>query len=249
MILSQNKFGQFQILSQIAKQNNLPLLSIEHTLPFIGWSNNQREQIKNMRGDINAFISEYSVEQWGFSLNDSSVRIIHHGIDTEVFKPSNSERTGNILTVANDFINRDWCLNYKQFEEVTKDLERTIVGDTKGLSEPAQNIEELVSFYQKHKIYLNTAHISPIPTSLLEAMSCGCAVVSCNTAAIPDYVVHGENGLLVNNTEEMKKAVKLLMDDAAMTEELGRNARYTIKTRFNLDLFVQNWKNLIGELI
>jgi glycosyltransferase involved in cell wall biosynthesis len=248
-VLSHTKFGQFQTLIPVAKQFGLPVVQLEHTLPPGNWGNLQREQVKNMRGDLNVFISEFSVDKWGFSLNDSSVRIIQHGVDTDIFHTSSAERTGNILTVANDFINRDWCLNHHQFMEVTKDINPTIVGDTPGLSEAAKDVNDLVDKYQTHRIYLNTAHISPIPTSLLEAMACGCAIISCNTAAIPDYVIHGYNGLLCNNTDEMKAAVKLLTNDVAMAEEFGKNAAKTIRECFNLDLFVQNWKNLIMEVL
>ena len=34
LVLSQNKFGQFQIAKQIAKQLECPLISLEHTLPM-----------------------------------------------------------------------------------------------------------------------------------------------------------------------------------------------------------------------
>jgi glycosyltransferase involved in cell wall biosynthesis len=250
LVLSHTRFGQYQTLTPIAQKFNLPVIQLEHTLPVPNWGNETRMQVKNMKGDINAFISEFSVEQWGFSLNDPSVRVIHHGVDTDLFRlSSEAVRQNRVLTVANDFINRDWCLNYTQFSEVTKGLEPTIVGDTPGLSKPSEGTDDLVKFYQTHRIYLNTAHVSPIPMSLLEAMSCGCAVVSCRSAAIPDYIVHGVNGILCDTTEEMKSAVLQLTNDEAMAKELGDNAAKTIKTKFNLDIFVQNWKNMIGELI
>ena len=39
IVLSQNKFGQFEILSKIARKLQLPLISLEHTLPFPSWTN------------------------------------------------------------------------------------------------------------------------------------------------------------------------------------------------------------------
>ena len=37
LVLSQNKFGQFQIAEQISKQLQCPLISLEHTLPMESW--------------------------------------------------------------------------------------------------------------------------------------------------------------------------------------------------------------------
>lgn len=249
IVLSQNKFGQYQILAPLAQQFQLPMISLEHTLPPSDWGDSIMNQVKNMRGNLNVFISEYSVEKWGFSFNDNSVRVIKHGIDTDIFKPSDTVRQNKILTVANDFINRDWCLNYTQFCEVTKGKNPTVIGHTPGLSEAAKSLDDLVNAYQSHRIYLNTAHVSPIPTSLLEAMACGCAVVSCNTAAIPDYVEHGVNGFLAKNTEEMNSYINELSNDEALANELGKNAALTIKEKFNLTQFCENWKKVIGELV
>jgi len=256
--ISQNKFGQFQLIVPIAMQNNIPIISLEHTLPPPNWGYAIRQQVKNMRGDLNVFISDYSVEQWGFSHNDPTVRVVRHGIDTSVFHNNGPlytkdvelvYRKNKILTVANDFIGRDWCLNYTQFCEVTKGLEPTIVGNTPGLSEAAKDVHDLFMQYRTHRIYLNTAHVSPIPTSLLEAMACGCAVVSIKASAIPDYIEHGVDGFLANNSEEMKVYIEQLTNDEALATELGNNAANKIKTKYNIDIFAENWKKVIGELV
>ena len=87
MVLSQNKFGQYQIAKQIANTLHLPLVSLEHTLPVPSWTDDMLVSLREMRGDINLFISEYSLSQWGWEdRNDTFV--IHHGVDTKLFKPN-----------------------------------------------------------------------------------------------------------------------------------------------------------------
>lgn len=111
IVLSQNKFGQYQVLSQVARQLHLPMVSLEHTLPFPGWDNNTVQQIRNMRGHVNVFISEYSIGQWNWDCKDDT-EIIHHSIDVDTFCPAYNDdfkRKGVILSVVNDWINRDWC--------------------------------------------------------------------------------------------------------------------------------------------
>jgi|GEM_PF-5428091 len=111
IVLSQNKFGQFEIAKNISDSLNIPLISLEHTLPFIEWDKKTIQGMSNMRGDFNVYISEYSAKEWGADPNDKSVRIIHHGVDSTLFSPEPSiEKNNNILTVCNDYKNRGWCM-------------------------------------------------------------------------------------------------------------------------------------------
>tara|TARA_Y100000592_G_C5481991_1_gene326189 strand:+ start:2710 stop:3717 length:1008 start_codon:yes stop_codon:yes gene_type:complete len=246
IVLSQNKFGQFEIAKKISEQIGAPLVSIEHTLPMTSWPKSQLIQLHKMRGDINLFISEYSRALWGWS--DDEAGVVHHGVDTELFCPSDLNREPLALSVVNDWINRDWCCGYKLWEAVTgfpKNIfPLQVIGDTPGLSEPAPSTESLVKEYQTARVFLNTSLISPVPTSLLEAMSCGCAVVTTETCMIPEIIKNGENGFMSNNPSELRGYVQKLMEDEELAKELGKNARATIVNNFSLSKFVDTWKNV-----
>lgn len=245
-VLSQNKCGQYQLLSQLAHQYNLPLISLEHTLPV---PNNQRMLIEygNMRGDFNVFISEYSMEKWGFDSLNEDTWVIHHGIDTETFKPAEVEKDGAVLSVVNDWVNRDWCCNFSGWNRTVKGLKVRVVGDTPGLSLPATNLEELVSAYQSCSVFYNTSTISPVPTALMEAMSCGAACVSTATCMIPEIIKNGYNGFISNDESELRKYLELLLNDRDLAEEMGANARKTIETNFNQNQFINRWNMLFED--
>lgn len=245
-ILSQSKFWQFQIAIQINQQLNLPVISLEHTLPTPNvMQRNQIESMKSMTGHFNVFISEFSKNAWGFQNNGI---VIHHGIDTDTFKPLPIQKTNNILTVANDFVNRDYCLNYSGWKRITQGHKTRLVGDTKGLSVSAKSIEDLAEEYNKCKIYLNTSTLSPIPTSLLEAMSCGCAVVSTATCMIPEIIENGVNGFISNSEDELREYIDLLMNDDDLRAKMSINARKTIEDKFAQEKFVQTWNNLFDHI-
>lgn len=252
LVLSQNKFGQFQIAYQIAKQLNLPLVSLEHTLPFPGWSQQKKDALSNMRGDLNLFISEYSIGKWGFVKNNN-VDIIRHCIDIDTFHPveiyGDFEKDNHILSVVNDWINRDWCCGFSIWQRVTQGLPTKVVGDTDGLSKPAGSVAELVRFYQNAKIFLNTSTISPVPTALLEAMACGCAVVSTETCMIPEIIENGVNGFMTNDEDKMKEYLVQLLGDDGLCEELGKNARQTILDKCHPDRFIQDWNNAFQKVV
>ena len=246
IILSQNKAGQFQIAKQLSEQMHVPLLSLEHTLPFPQWGDEILKAMREMRGQFNVFISEFSIDSWGWKTgNDTGV--VHHGIDTDQFKPNNNiEREDHALSVVNDWINRDWCCGFNIWQDVIKGLPYKVVGDTPGLSKPAASTEELVATYQNSRIFLNTSTISPVPTALLEAMSCGCAVVSTETCMIPEIINNEENGFMSNDPEKLKQYVIDLLNDEDLAKEMGKKARETILKKFTLDSFTKTWNKVFG---
>lgn len=247
-IISGSKFGHFQLSKQLQKILHIPILSIEHTLPMKGyWSEEQMELLRNMRGEHNVFISDYSMKDWGW-LDKGDTEIVRHCVDSELFTDLGLNREKVILTVANDYIGRDFFLNYKQYLRVTNGLPTRPVGDTKGLSEPAKNVSDLVNHYNTARVFLNTAHISPIPTVIMEAMSCGLVPVSCNTCAIPEFIEHGKTGFLYNNDEECRYYLELLLNDGSLAYNMGQEARKSMIENFSVPRFVGDWNRIYKKV-
>lgn len=251
LALSQNKFGQFQLIAPYAQRFGIPLVSLEHTLPVPSWGNDVREQMVIMKGTANVFISDYSVGMWGFNKNDSSVQVIRHMVDTDLFKPTIpfKERNNAILEVANDFINRDWCLNFQQYMRVTANLPCIRVGDTPGFSMAAKDDKDLANYYATSRIFINTHHVSPIPTSLLEAAAAGCAIVTCNTCAIPEFFTNGKNAILCDNDKDMRESLEFLLGNEKEAERLGNAAREMILEKCSINRFVNEWNQLFDKVI
>lgn len=241
-ILVQSKFGQFQAAQQINQQLSIPIICLEHTIPTTS-DLNQINTIKNMIGDINIFISEFSRKTW--NINGT---VIHHGVDSNLFAPNKNNKNNSVLTVANDFIKRDYCLNYSGWKRVVEGLNIRIVGDTEGLSSPANSLDELVNEYNSCSVYFNSSTLSPIPTSLLEAMSCGCAVVSTATCMIPEIIINGENGFISNNEKQLREYIELLLSDEDLRNKVGNNARQTIIDKFSEKRFIEQWNRVFDSV-
>ena len=248
LVLSQNKFGQYQILSDIARQLRIPIISIEHALPMPNWDQNTLTQLRNMYGHVNLFISEFSKNAWGFD-NIPNSNVVHHCVDSELFCPTDIERQSHILSVVNDWIGRDWCCGFQSWTRITKDLPVLPIGDTKGLSKPAKDVDELVKFYQESQVFINTSTISPIPTALLEAMSCECACISTATCMIPEIIEHGVNGLISNNEEELRHYCQLCLSDKELCRKLGKAARQTIIEKFGINKFLATWNRHLFSVL
>lgn len=242
LILAQHRFGQFQALKPLADFLHVPLMTIEHTLPRKEWGHQELMQIKQMRGDLNAFITADNRASWGWS--GSEAIVVEHGIDTELFRPNHPDhlRHTQIVTVANDYVNRGDILGFDIWQEATRDLPTRPFGDTPGLSTAPPSVESLADELAKGAIFLCTARSSPIPMSLLEAMSCGMACVSIRQSTVATVVRHGENGFLADSAAEVRQYLLQLRSDKTLRFKLGQAARQTVLDRFPLKRFQDNWE-------
>lgn len=243
-IFVNSKFGQFQTAVQINSSLQIPVLVLEHTLPHTNWPKQHLEYFQKMVGDVNVFITNYSRDKWGIK-----GEVINHSIDTELFAPISGEwiRKDQVLTVAHDFIKRDYALNYQGWERITNGLPRVVVGDTEGLSRQSKSVEELVKTYQESLVYINPSVLSPIPTSMLEAMSCGCAVVSTATCEIPNIIKHGENGFISNDEGELRQYIDTLLNNPELAKKMGESARQTVIEKFSEERFINEWNNIFDK--
>ena len=251
--MGQHRFGQAQHALQLAQYFSCPSLVLEHTTVTNKQLEDAREQLKQVRGDINVFISKSSAEAWGWDLNDPSVEIIHHGVDTNLFKQAfaiDEQIQPHILCVVNDWRNRGDILGFDIFERVcgNNKLPVRVLGDNPGISQPPPNIYSLVKAYQECSIFYNTSRHSPIPTVILEAMACGKPVVTTDNYLISDIIINGYNGYKTNSEAEQLKHLRRLLKDPAECRELGLNARKTILDHFNLPTFVERWNNVFDKL-
>lgn len=242
LVLVQNRFGQYQILEPIARMLHVPLVCIEHTLPMPNWPEDYVRSIKTMKGHINIFISEFSRKAWGWGENEADV--IHHGVDTAKFTPGNCTRDNALLSVVNDWKNRDLPCGYRYWVEAVHDLPIRVLGATPGLSEPAGSVSELVRNYRQTRIFVNTSQYSPIPTALLEAMACGCAVVSTRTCMIPEIIEDGVSGLLADSPAHMRELCEKLLGDEALCATLGQAAREVVCKKFSPAFFTMKWNEV-----
>jgi glycosyltransferase involved in cell wall biosynthesis len=95
-----------------------------------------------------------------------------------------------------------------------------------------------------YELYLQLLQISSVHVyltypfvmswSLLEAMSCGCAVVGSSTPPVMEVLKDGINGRLVDffSPQQLAERVEELINDRAQAKRLGEKARQTILERY-----------------
>lgn len=258
LILSHTSCQRMQVMHNAIAQSNtrsldriaMPIIRHTHILPDIRMNvESQVAAFNSIHVDLNTFISSFNAKSWGMSSKNAI--IVEHGIDTDFWHPIeiNNERINACLSVVNEWPNRDWCCGFNLWKETVQGLPVSVYGKSPGFSLPAQSTEHLREIYSSHSIFYNTSLHSPVPTVLMEAMACGCAIVSTANCMIPDIIQHGYNGLLSNNKKELRTHLETLLQNPDMARELGNNAVKTIQTKFNLDRFTETWNSVFYTAI
>lgn len=79
-------------------------------------------------------------------------------------------------------------------------------------------------------------NVDALPTALLEGMACGLPLVSTRLSGIPEIVVDGENGLLVEpgDADALAGALEAVLDDPARAAAMGEAGRKRAEALFDL---------------
>ena len=104
-------------------------------------------------------------------------------------------------------------------------------------------------FLDQADVFLNTSGIDNAPVSLLEAMACGLCVVSTDVGGIPYLLESGRDALLVpaDRPEEMAAAVRRVLTDPRLAEQLSRNARSKAES-FDWREVSEQWEALFSRV-
>lgn len=89
-----------------------------------------------------------------------------------------------------------------------------------------------------------------LPMAMLEAMAAGCVVVVSEMASTGAVVQDGFNGFLVEprNAAGLIENLKLLLSGKIDLEILRKNARETIRAKFDLDDYIERLENIYLEI-
>ena len=91
--------------------------------------------------------------------------------------------------------------------------------------------------FVQHSIEAASGDCEGLPVGILEAGACGLPVISTRHAGIPDVVIEGETGFLVDegDVEGMAHHMLRIAQDPSLAAKLGQAARRRIESQFSLE--------------
>ncbi len=187
-------------------------------------------------------VSEYLREAIDKMCGQKISAVISDGIDTDEYWPSLSESerdgVGTIYGAGIHKAPQTVLTVLGQLRDKRPDLPLHVFGACPRPKEiPRREYTRLPSLEKAREIYSRSlvwflgSCSEGFPAPLLEAMCCGCAVVSTNCGGAADIVKDGENGMLVEvgDVSALVDKIELLLDDAGLRKKLVVNSRETIR--------------------
>lgn len=105
--------------------------------------------------------------------------------------------------------------------------------------------------FVQHSLVGGNGWVEGFGVSISEASACELAVVATRTGGIPDQVLHGETGLLVEpgSVEQTADAVGRLLDDPSLRQGMGRAGRQRMVEHYDSDDMAERLSNVLQAAV
>ena len=222
----------------------------------------------------NVFLSRLEEAQITRQFNVSSARYVPIGVDTQVYRPNNNVREDMVLTVAwlqagnaerkgvpdailaTELLRRrrpgvrlviagERASGYPQLRDL---VDRLGVGDAVAFLGAIPR-QEKIDLMQRCKVYIQPSRFEGFGVAILEAMSCGAAVLTRPVGAIPEVV--GDAGFFVGESgvEALEDGLRELLENGRLRSDLGQRARLRAETLFPYERRKRELAELIEEIL
>ncbi|AQW86068.1 N,N'-diacetylbacillosaminyl-diphospho-undecaprenol alpha-1,3-N-acetylgalactosaminyltransferase [Campylobacter pinnipediorum subsp. caledonicus] len=218
---------------------------------------------------VNKSDPRYFLKQ-GLIQKDKVFCILSVGVDTSKFYPKpcrDFKQKKIILMVARAILHKGVCEYYQASEilSLRNDCEFVYIGDNFDGNKSSLDIEFLKSSNVKYLgarndvcDILKDAYMLVLPSykegfprTILEAMSCGVAVVASDVDGCNEAVIDGFNGLLckVKDSKDLAKKIEVLLDDEKLALKFGENGRKLAVQEFDENIIAQKYIELYRKFI
>ncbi len=134
--------------------------------------------------------------------------------------------------------------------ELERIINRLKISKYVKLMEPVSH-QELPHFYSMADLVVLPSSYEASPKVILEAASCEKPVVASNIGGIPEYVKHGETGILVppRNPEKLSEAILELLTDPKKSRTMGKKGRKRVLDNFSWKLAAEKIHEAYEEFL
>ncbi|KGX89281.1 glycosyltransferase family 4 protein [Pontibacillus marinus] len=228
-------------------------------------------EYKTMNATLKKFIQkQYELPEFIYTVSESTAqyideiynrkaKVIHNAIDETVFsdqvekfkavKPylimvgAESAKFKGIKDILEAYqIIKDTDLQLDLYwitpEEPSGEMKNKV---TKYFVQPNQ--ETIAQLYRGASVYVSASHYESFSLPPLEAMACGCPVITTNNKGVLEYAVHEENSLIseMKNPQDIASKLKRILGEQPLRDKIIQNGLVTAR-KFS-------WDQIMAEVL
>ncbi|MEM4326173.1 MAG: glycosyltransferase family 4 protein [Candidatus Pacearchaeota archaeon] len=196
--------------------------------------------------------------------NQAKIKIIPNYIDTETFRPfpgntksrhllyiGRLSKQKNLFNLLDSLKGSIYTLDIIGDGELKEKLKEYAIQNKVNVNFlgrfPNNKIPEILNQYE---VFILPSFYEGNPKALLEAMSCGLAVIGTDVDGINNIVKHKENGFLCkNDSSSIRNAIDTIMGDEFLRQSIGAQAREFIINNCDIDKIVKKELNVYNAVI
>jgi colanic acid/amylovoran biosynthesis glycosyltransferase len=224
---------------------------------------------------VHCVSEDLKIEAMKYGLDPAKCFVIRPAVDTDLFIPSEKSsdqyKKRKIVSVGG----LNWKKSYddalQALSEVIKhrsEIEYHIIGEgaerqhlnflidemglrsyvtLRGRLDPASVLKEV----QDSDIYIQSSVSEGISNAMLEAMSCGVAVVATDAGGTKEAIKDGQEGLLtpVRDPLALSKAIITLLNNPELSQKLGEAGRKRASIEFRLDQQIAAFNRMLQSVV
>jgi glycosyltransferase involved in cell wall biosynthesis len=222
---------------------------------------------------VSSHLKNYFVN--GLRVPSSKIEVIYNGVDLNKFKyvhdslprtDNNIVQIGTVGRLSEPKDHKTLLKALKIVNEIRDDFHLTIVGDGElrpffektvkemkienhvSLLGSRDDIPQILSTFD---IFVLSSKREGLPIALLEAMACGKPVIVTKVGGIPEVIIDGNNGILVDpeNPGSLAEKMGQLLSNSFLREKLAKEAYNTVEASFSLEKMMRSYQDLFLSIV
>ncbi|MGI5892725.1 MAG: glycosyltransferase family 4 protein [Bacillota bacterium] len=109
--------------------------------------------------------------------------------------------------------------------------------------------DDLPKYLNQFRLLVLPSYTEGLPNIMLEAMACGTPVLATPVGAIPDVIIDGKTGFIMeNNSPECIAENVIRALNSPDLERIAEAGRWFVEGEFTFERVVERWKKVLEEI-
>ena len=111
--------------------------------------------------------------------------------------------------------------------------------------------QEKYAFFERSTLFILASYAEGLPIAIIEALAAGLVVISTSVGGIPDLIISGENGYLVQpgDTTALADNIKKLLEETDLRQTMAQNNRTLAFEHYNIDRCAEKLMHIYNTIL